>query len=70
FLAGRIPLTASPVMIEDVMKSTERRDVPDLEGVLRTDLQARATAREWLACNIRQNTGQPGRPASSLSAGQ
>lgn len=70
FLAGRIPFTAIPVMIEDVMKSTERQDIPDLEGVLLADLQARATAREWLTCNIRQNTGQTGKPASSLSAGQ
>ena len=51
FLAGRIPFTAIPVMIEDVMKSTERQNVPDLESVLLADLQARATAREWLTCN-------------------
>lgn len=70
FLAGRIPFTAISVMIEDVMKSTERQIVSDLEGVLMADSQARTMAREWLACNIRENTEQPGRPIPSFTARQ
>lgn len=70
FLTGRIPFTAIPVMIEDVMKSTERQIVSDLEGVLMADSQARTMAREWLACNIRKNTEQPGRPIPSFTARQ
>ncbi|MCC6916159.1 1-deoxy-D-xylulose-5-phosphate reductoisomerase [Nitrosomonas sp.] len=58
FLAGRIPFTAIPVMIEHVMKSTEKQDTPDLESVLRADRQARESAHEWLSSNFRQNAGQ------------
>jgi len=67
FLAGAIPFTAIPAMIEHVMKSTERQEVTDLEGVLLADAQAREQAHSWAASHARQYIKQTGRP-SSLSA--
>jgi len=48
FLAGKIPFTAIPVIIEHVMESVDRQEVTDLEDVISADLLARETAHKWL----------------------
>ena len=50
FLRCRMPFTAIPAMIEDVMRSVGRKDIATLHDVLEVDSQARETAHEWLAC--------------------
>lgn len=49
FLKRRMPFTAIPVMIEQVMQTVSRKDVTTLEDVLAADCMARETAHEWLA---------------------
>ena len=49
FLKRRMPFTAIPVMIEQVMQTVSRKDVTTLEDVLAADCMARAAAHEWLA---------------------
>lgn len=50
FLRCRMPFTAIPAMIEDVMRSVGRKDIATLHDVLEVDSQAREAAHEWLAC--------------------
>ena len=50
FLGSRMPFTAIPEMIEDVMQSVGRKDVGTLSDVLAADAVAREAAHEWLAC--------------------
>lgn len=50
FLRCRMPFTAIPAMIEDVMRSVGRKDIATLNDVLAADSQAREAAHEWLAC--------------------
>jgi 1-deoxy-D-xylulose-5-phosphate reductoisomerase len=52
FLAGRMPFTAIPVMIEQVMQTINQQEVTSLDDVLAADSLARETAREWLACQV------------------
>ncbi|SDX94802.1 1-deoxy-D-xylulose-5-phosphate reductoisomerase [Nitrosomonas halophila] len=52
FLAGRMPFTAIPVMIEQVMQTINQQEVTNLDDVLAADSLARETAREWLACQV------------------
>ncbi len=49
FLKRRMPFTAIPVMIEQVMQTVSRKDVTTLEDVLAADCMAREAAHEWLA---------------------
>ncbi|MCX7184493.1 MAG: 1-deoxy-D-xylulose-5-phosphate reductoisomerase [Nitrosospira sp.] len=49
FLKRRMPFTAIPVMIEQVMQTVSRKDIATLEDVLAADRVARETAHEWLA---------------------
>lgn len=49
FLKHRMPFTAIPTMIEQVMQTVSRKDVATLEDVLAADSAARETAHEWLA---------------------
>jgi 1-deoxy-D-xylulose-5-phosphate reductoisomerase len=49
FLKRRMPFTAIPVMIEQVMQSVSRKDIASLEDVLEADREARETAHDWLA---------------------
>ncbi len=68
FLAGNIPFTAIPVMIEHVMTLIDRQDVATLEDVIMADLLARETAQEWLACRARGKMVRAG-ISSSRNAG-
>ncbi len=61
FLAGKIPFTAIPAIIEHVMESIDRQEITDLEDVLAADLRARETARKWLDTQAWQR-GQSGAP--------
>lgn len=54
FLAGQIPFTMIPVIIEHVMESIDRQEVTDLEDVISADLLARETARKWLDNQIQK----------------
>ena len=49
FLKRRMPFTAIPTMIEQVMQTVSRKDIATLEDVLAADRVARETAHEWLA---------------------
>ncbi len=49
FLKHRMPFTAIPSMIEQVMQTVSRKDIVTLEDVLAADSVARETAHEWLA---------------------
>ena len=49
FLKRRMPFTAIPAMIEQVMQTVSRKDIATLEDVLAADHVARETAHEWLA---------------------
>jgi len=49
FLQRRMPFTAIPVMIENVMRTIEPEELTTLEDVLRTDHLAREKAHAWLA---------------------
>lgn len=49
FLKRRMPFTAIPVMIEQVMQSVSRKDIASLEDVLEADREAREKAHDWLA---------------------
>ena len=49
FLKRRMPFTAIPTMIEQVMQSVSRKDIASLEDVLAADQEARKTAHDWLA---------------------
>ena len=49
FLQRRMPFTAIPVMIENVMCTIEPEELKTLDDVLRTDHFAREKAHEWLA---------------------
>ncbi|MGZ0020193.1 1-deoxy-D-xylulose-5-phosphate reductoisomerase [Nitrosomonas sp. wSCUT-2] len=49
FLHRRMPFTAIPVMIENVMQRIEPEELKTLDDVLRTDHFAREKAHEWLA---------------------
>ncbi|SFM60161.1 1-deoxy-D-xylulose-5-phosphate reductoisomerase [Nitrosomonas communis] len=50
FLAGQMPFTAIPVMIEQVLQAISRTEIATLDDVLTADSMARDVAREWLAC--------------------
>jgi 1-deoxy-D-xylulose-5-phosphate reductoisomerase len=50
FLGSRMPFTAIPEMIEDVMQSVGHKEVGTLSDVLAADAVAREAAHEWLAC--------------------
>ena len=50
FLKSRMPFTAIPVMIEDVMQTVGHKDIATLNDVLAADRVAREAAHEWLAC--------------------
>jgi 1-deoxy-D-xylulose-5-phosphate reductoisomerase len=49
FLKRRMPFTAIPIMIEQVMQSVSRKDIASLEDVLEADREAREKAHDWLA---------------------
>jgi 1-deoxy-D-xylulose-5-phosphate reductoisomerase len=49
FLKRRMPFTAIPVMIKQVMQSVSRKDIASLEDVLEADREAREKAHDWLA---------------------
>lgn len=49
FLKRRMPFTAIPTMIEQVMQTVSRKDIATLEDILAADRVARETAHEWLA---------------------
>ncbi|MBX3617268.1 1-deoxy-D-xylulose-5-phosphate reductoisomerase [Nitrosomonas sp.] len=48
FLQRRMPFTAIPIMIENVMRTIKPEDLTSLDDVLRTDSLAREKAHEWL----------------------
>jgi 1-deoxy-D-xylulose-5-phosphate reductoisomerase len=50
FLDCRMPFTAIPAMIEEVMHVVGHRDMATLDDVLAADGMAREAAHEWLAC--------------------
>jgi 1-deoxy-D-xylulose-5-phosphate reductoisomerase len=50
FLGSRMPFTAIPEMIGDVMQRVGRKDIATLSDVLAADAVAREAAHEWLAC--------------------
>jgi 1-deoxy-D-xylulose-5-phosphate reductoisomerase len=50
FLKSRMPFTAIPEMIGDVMQRVGRKDIASLGDVLAADAIAREAAHEWLAC--------------------
>ncbi len=50
FLQCRMPFTAIPAMIEEVMRTVGRTDIATLNDVLAADSQAREAAHEWLTC--------------------
>lgn len=49
FLQKRMPFTAIPIMIENVMRAIKPEELTTLDDVLRTDSLAREKAHEWLA---------------------
>lgn len=49
FLQKRMPFTAIPIMIENVMRTIKPEELTTLDDVLRTDSLAREKAHEWLA---------------------
>lgn len=49
FLKRRMPFTAIPIMIEQVMQSVSRKGIASLEDVLEADREARETAHDWLS---------------------
>lgn len=52
FLAGKMPFTTIPTLIEQVMETVEQQEVTCLADVLAADSLAREAAREWLACQV------------------
>lgn len=48
FLKSRIPFTAIPSMIEQVMQAVDHKDIFTLDDVLAADSMAREAAYEWL----------------------
>ncbi len=50
FLKCRMPFTAIPVMIEEIMQTVAHKDIATLKDVLAADSAAREAAHEWLAC--------------------
>jgi 1-deoxy-D-xylulose-5-phosphate reductoisomerase len=50
FLDCRMPFTAIPAMIEEVMHAVGHGDMATLADVLTADRLAREAAHEWLAC--------------------
>ncbi|MDQ3186995.1 MAG: 1-deoxy-D-xylulose-5-phosphate reductoisomerase [Pseudomonadota bacterium] len=50
FLKCRMPFTAIPAMIEEVMRTVCSKDIVTLNDVLAADGEAREAAHEWLAC--------------------
>lgn len=50
FLGSRMPFTAIPEMIGDVMQRVGRKNIATLSDVLAADAVAREAAHEWLAC--------------------
>ena len=50
FLDCRMPFTAIPAMIEEVMHAVGHADMATLDDVLAADRLAREAAHEWLAC--------------------
>lgn len=52
FLKRRMPFTAIPAMIEQVMAAIPRTDISTLEDVLETDRETRKVAQEWLECLV------------------
>lgn len=50
FLHSRMPFTAIPSMIEEVMQAIGHKDIATLNDVLAADRLAREAAHEWLAC--------------------
>jgi 1-deoxy-D-xylulose-5-phosphate reductoisomerase len=50
FLKSRMPFTAIPEMINDVMQVVGHKDIGTLSDVLAADAVAREAAHEWLAC--------------------
>ncbi|MCP5292834.1 MAG: 1-deoxy-D-xylulose-5-phosphate reductoisomerase [Burkholderiales bacterium] len=49
FLAGKMPFTAIPAMIEHVMSTSEQEAMYSLDDVLKIDNAAREAARDWLS---------------------
>ena len=52
FLKRRMPFTAIPAMIEQVMATVPRKDITTLEDVLAADSDTRKIAQEWLECLV------------------
>ena len=52
FLKRRMPFTAIPAMIEQVMATIPRKDISTLEDVLAADHETRKVAQEWLECLV------------------
>jgi 1-deoxy-D-xylulose-5-phosphate reductoisomerase len=52
FLDCKMPFTAIPAMIEEVMHAVGHRDMATLDDVLAADRVAREAAHEWLACLV------------------
>jgi len=52
FLDCKMPFTAIPAMIEEVMQAVGHRDMATLDDVLAADRVAREAAHEWLACLV------------------
>lgn len=50
FLKCRMPFTAIPAMIEEIMQTVSHKDISTLKDVLAADSLAREAAHEWLAC--------------------
>ncbi|HEX2980528.1 MAG TPA: 1-deoxy-D-xylulose-5-phosphate reductoisomerase, partial [Anaerolineaceae bacterium] len=50
FLTCKMPFTAIPAMIEDVMQTIGHQDIATLDDVLHADSIAREAAHEWLTC--------------------
>ncbi|SHL18463.1 1-deoxy-D-xylulose 5-phosphate reductoisomerase [Nitrosospira sp. Nsp11] len=50
FLTCKMPFTAIPAMIEDVMQTIGHQDIATLDDVLDADSIAREAAHEWLTC--------------------
>jgi 1-deoxy-D-xylulose-5-phosphate reductoisomerase len=48
FLKSRIPFTAIPILIEQVMEAIEPKDIFTLEDVLIVDSLARKAAYAWI----------------------
>jgi len=50
FLNRKMPFTAIPVMIEQILATISRADISTLDDVLAADKMAREAAHDWLAC--------------------